>query len=254
MKPFYFVEDRELTHPPKELGYFFDADNSHSSILISAKGPHGGGGTLFVSHDDQFKVRSITSEQAWREVEGIEGVWLGWIESKPPAPEELVRRIQHDGHFVELADGQKWMIPAAQKVDCDNEEYVITSRIPRCLTMRGGELVYGSVPAKYARLWKIAEVASDHVAASVNDSDEIVLSIPDAFSYCCELLELNYRVSVSEVAIFELLTEPLMSEVFLMLLDFPATKKKGSRSEDSSTEAGKTAAIPTTDQHTPIYS
>ncbi|MBW3600608.1 MAG: hypothetical protein KY475_25510 [Planctomycetes bacterium] len=231
MAGFLYYLPSDSPQPPKlaevqaaGLGYAFDQTVVPRGCQ---HGPDGGCGHTLSTGPELPGYHP--ERQIWRKIPGLEsGAWVGFETDKPPGPEELVRSRHLDGHWVELNDGQRWLIPCARQPVEENGELVGLCRLPAAIGMNeSGEWTRDDVDAKYADLWAVAVAYWNVMIGAANEADDTGLvkfdlqGAPDAVTLA---LATNYRIGRFEVAMLGLLNDETIAIVLQALIDWPTVR------------------------------
>lgn len=149
--------------------------------------------------------------------------WVGIEDTElPPGPADLERAVGVAGYSLTLADGNDWRIPLIRRWDPNTLAHVAT--LPSAIA---GELVNGK--HKFVSAVKPQYAALDAKAESIYAGflDKHTISIDQLMHDASELLALNYRVGVEEVALLGLLTEPLALKLLGLAIDTPGLRACG---------------------------
>lgn len=190
------------------------------------RGPHGGGGVLVgQSGGDLPSMR-----EGWRWGRRFGGeAWIGFDPHSPPAPVDLVRPSILPGRDIVLGDGRRWTVPVLRSFDLTdpNPEGPLSFRVelPRRLTQDGdtGRLVRGDVLPRYAAVWESGCRIHDATVAQLAAGVTAVEADPaESESFVAEVMALNYRVGLPELALFGLLTDDTYAAILRVALDWAA--------------------------------
>jgi len=229
------------------------------------RGPDTASGLMIAStiHTDSATLGYYPDKQTWQRCQ--EGAfWLGWYTDHPPGPSDLARERQIDGHWVRLADGQRWLVPVARR-------FPVGTALPQVLYLsETGELI-GDVEPAYVGFGQRAETLWEQfMAYHTGELTEDEVSIRDFWDFAVEALSLNYRVGQWEVSALRLLSTNLLHEVCGAIIDVPTllkvaeaqtrAEKKTAQEQNhampvgSSTDSGDTDGSQTTHRPTPTSS
>ncbi len=190
------------------------AEKQMSDILLPqglttrrcAIGPGGAAGMLATNSDAPLTYAK--ERQRWA-ISPDGSFWLGCEAAEPVAPVALARKEQMTGTEIELADGQKWLIPAA--VLTKNEERVLM--IPRKLGLSNGKPELSAIP-KYARLQNIADFWLVRCCGGDGVFDDSEL-----FQMLADVLRYNYRIGYAEMLFLELVSTDNWRKILDALID-----------------------------------
>jgi len=143
-------------------------------------------------------------------------VLFGVIGEGMPGPGDLARGRQVDGHWVELGDGHKWLVPCARR-------FPSGTMLPQSLIMERGVRV-GGVVREYVEFSKRAEGLFErlYLGKGSDREDAGGVSFGEAFAICVEALGVNYRVGAAEVSRLELLRTDRLRSVLGAIVDEPS--------------------------------
>ena len=216
------------------LGYAFETP-SIGSVQVDG-GPGNKAGVIFSASSESKLIRYKPDLQVWEPYPGKDGLWFGYWKDNRPAPDDLLRRKPKDGHLVELCDGREWLIPVARAVDG-------TSPLPRALKNDGTNWLVGDVKeafkdyfARACQLWDVMFPDEGEVSG-----EDRIITIAGAADLCVIALSINYRVSVAEVSLLELLDTETYTAVCKAVVDYPALEamvKKNKIAEPQSSAPG----------------
>ncbi|QDU60438.1 hypothetical protein Pan216_12770 [Planctomycetes bacterium Pan216] len=157
-------------------------------------GPDGGSGIMLaVKSIDLQTARNgyYPDFQTWREVNvGKKPYWVGIQNGNPPTPRDLARRSMVEGAPVELADGNRWVIPSI---------HVSTTTLPKEFTVSPEGNVSLQVTPAYRDLMDEANIWHDRVETGKS------FSLVEFFGYAVGLLNVNYHVGVHEVGMLNVI-------------------------------------------------
>lgn len=165
-------------------------------------GPEGAGpGLLVATRGARCAIEA--GAQLWQP--RLDGrAWTGlWLEARP-GPAEIERADAVGGHEVELADGNRWLVPAAR---CFPEG----TQLPETLVLGPGGLVR-RVTARYAGLWEDACRVWDLGGELPQD---------ELWRICVRALGVNYRLGPDEANLLEIVTSANLPAMAGALVDAP---------------------------------
>jgi len=256
----YFIPD---VHPVAQeaidaagLGYALDASRPAFCSCRAMQGPGGQAGSVCAMTPNAARVEFHADRQTWRPLPG-KSAWVGFDSDAPPTPEQLAVPRQLAGHFVELADGQPWLVPVARgwSYDADNPEdcgcYVA---LPQTSELdEAGRWVPGEVVPRLAWLWRLACRFEDRLAGlwqAVGDGDQVggELAVNPAEDFhelhaqACQVLAVNYRLTAGEIAALGLLTEQSAVDVMLAVIDTPTRRQWAQKKTAAAGAAGASSS------------
>lgn len=231
----YFVPTAQTEKQAYELLRAGGAGHATEGVVTKTfgPGPDGSGGILAPWSPVTKANRAGNcvyreAEQEWRKspIGGDEATWwLGWWKADPPTPDDLARERQIQGHLVELADGNRWLIPVARRYripdDADQPQWLPAFPCRRELGA-DGKFTPGDVVEPYRKLWDYIEPMLK--AFGPNADGEIAFD--DICQFQVEALRLNYRVSTVEVWALGLLDSAMAAhDIFNAVADGPGLKE-----------------------------
>jgi hypothetical protein len=181
-----FVEGMEMSSRTADITESLgigeiELGESHLTWLQTADGPTGKPGLLgFWMDPENAGLRGYEPDnQKW--VTSPDGTfWIGAINDRPLGPGDVERIKTHDGSLsVTLEDGNDWEIPIA-----------------RCLPHRWGQNGVGiplRIPTEKYRVFCQQADGIFQQLAGYSGSEDLEVSGP--WSYVCDALSLNYRLS-----------------------------------------------------------
>lgn len=204
---------------PLGLGHLLEPGGPGPSVTQAlGHGPDGGDGCYFSvpGRGGRGEAPARDAEKArWSPVEGSRA-WIGVLEGARPGPEDLAREGQLAGHLVELADGQRWLVPVARLLNG-------STRFPRKLTREGGAWVQSVVRQPFADLFNTALRVWD----TLTNTGSANLSLDEASSVAVSALGINYRLAAPEAVALELLDTDVLVKVLRALVDWPSLEELG---------------------------
>jgi hypothetical protein len=198
------------------LGGVFESEGFGKGT--TTKGPDGGSG-LVVSYSN--RTGHYKDTQVWQEIHGTK-CWIGYDKNDPPTPDDLARDgVTIDGYFVELGDGNKWVVPVARHASGD-------PNLPRPYKCIDGKWAHGDVVPKYQKLWEVAEkfweVAKQQFGED-EDSITVPLELNQEIEFALIALSTNYRIDRTEASILQLLNKESVSGILGAVIDWPNVQR-----------------------------
>jgi hypothetical protein len=206
--------------------------------LIGSHGPGGQPGMMIsalpvVSRRAPRTMGYKPDDATWRWFPMDDGkYWLGVDTTDRPRPEDLARRQQQDGHFVELGDGQRWLVPAIRRPEygdrtvpgddgTERTEWGLKDGIPlvnRAVRYNPVERqVIRQIRPNEQRVWDWSAQFYQLVYGSAPQ----MIDLPEQIEYCAYVLGLNYRLTVAEINELELFTEDQIVAIVQATVDLP---------------------------------
>ena len=187
---FYFVPERQTLERWRELPpslYAFVGQPAFTEVT-GIDGPNGTPGTIY--HDGRSSTFPVPIE--WHAAASGD-YWFGWHANRRPGPADLQRGVPTDGYDVPI-NGEAWRVPIV--IPCKARAATRPTSLP--LAARMSEKGIEWLPrAEYD--W-LCEQAAKYLA--LIESKEISVSLPDSelMEYFVELLQVNYRLGLEEIA------------------------------------------------------
>jgi len=212
------------------MGYAFESREIVSQVS-SGLGPSGSCGVLFASKQrvPVTRLRFNAKEQTWIEWEGFH---VGYWNDSKPTPKELLRGATLPGTYIELGDGNDWMIPVARRWSINEASHAMEweTSFPRNLELRGaGRVFNGAVIEKYQGLWAIAN-AVFNVRHDGETADEFVSSEAErelmgdgSRQVLCavQAIQANYAIGPAEALnLLGLFHSETMTQIYDVLTDW----------------------------------
>lgn len=124
------------------------------------------------------------SEQSWTPVGDGSLLWIGVDTAELPKPEELARKRKHAGYWVELGDGNRWLVPVIRRPDDSTE-------LPSDMVLDGAGRLVKPIKAAYRNYW---EETLESARFFYEDAE---LDEARALSLAVRALSLNYRYDMN---------------------------------------------------------
>jgi hypothetical protein len=152
-------------------------------------------------------------EQAWTPVGDGSLLWIGIDTAEPPKPEEMARRKQYGGYFVELGDGQRWIVPTIRRPDGSTE-------LPTDMIWDAAGRLMEPIKAAYQAYWEeTAEVAQWFFEeAEPNRARALELAV--------RALSLNYRFGRNEQNILRTIDRETVFTLLAATVEASSAPKK----------------------------
>jgi hypothetical protein len=220
----YFFPDCNKYSIPEEFKFRFKKDFTRKEMI----GPGGKRGLLCSPFSDVL-VDYIPDKQKWQKIKNI---WIGI--DKNIKPEDIVLENTTAGYFVELGDGNKWIIPVAM-LEAPNFS------LPQYETLdEDGNWVW-KVDDKYSFLSCLAE----ELWNSIDDKQVFEIDEDRMRMICCAAIGINYNVTDMECAVMRLLTQEAYIGIMKAMIDSQGVEqimqhmtKKKRPSADKNTNSG----------------
>lgn len=230
----YFAPKTSATVPPAAIAYAFERQPACRQVI--ANGPDGGTGMIYGERAE--RVGYEPTAQRWQRIPGTD-CWCGWYTGEAlPEPAALIRREQLAGHAITLGGGHSWLVPVARSVVTSDPTLRWVIQLPQSMELGDdGQWYFGAIVPRYRRLWDIASTWYDQVLRGRISQDEVdvELTVPEAISMACEVLQSNYRVGPVELSAMGAWESGMYGQVLDTLCDLP-TLVEWLTSKDESAE------------------
>lgn len=179
------------------------------------RGPGGGQCTLVCIGDNGKSLFYKPAEQTWQKSHNGK-YWVGFYNDDPPTEQCLRRKMQLAGHYVELTDGGKWLVPVARILSGG-------SRLPQSLILGSNGQVTTEALPQYAEFSsKVEKLWEDFQIENGWKEGKLQLSIAERMQLAIEALGWNYHVRTEEVNLLKLITsQNLSGEILAAIIDLP---------------------------------
>lgn len=181
------------------LRYAFDnvaASAAHG--VITGRTPSNTAGTIFADSErlGSTDLAYRPDEQVWRPLPGKPACYVGYWQAHKPTAAHLLRAKVTDGEFVQLADGQEWLVP---RVRMFGGEDGFRTALPTLIDVDdAGELIVGGLADEHAELDRLGQrLLEGMFGAELELAPR--LSVKEAVETVAQLLAVNYVVSAVEL-------------------------------------------------------
>lgn len=253
----YFLPSVVAWHPDmaERFGLSRVLDGRPSGREVT-NGPGGKSGLLIADRSvPAGQVEFHRDAQTWQPRYGSEA-WMGFTTNEPPGPLELERSHQIDGKQIRLGDLQDWIVPQLRQFDATegSESLVWRCRLEQTITQdpETGRLSLGEVVKKYAAIWDAATPIAASIESQILQGKSASIDDETFEKFPAELLNLNYRVELPELAMLGLLSTVTLGRITQLGLDIDTLRRNSGnlqrriiRSGTPATESGET--LPTED-------
>lgn len=196
------------------LTQIVEGTESETREVIGGPGGQAGVSVVFRRADSEsVRVAYDGETQHWEECAGG-AYWVGYWRDAVPGPQDLARKVQIDGHMVELLDGNQWRIPLVRQWDGRTG---LPCRIK--LDPSGQEIQ--SVNPKHEPLY--ARVMSE--LERLTSGENYTLSNTDMMDIAAQSLCANYHMGKWEASALGLFDTQNLRLVFDALIDMDALRK-----------------------------
>lgn len=156
-------------------------------------------------------------EQTWHPVGDGSLLWIGLDSAEPPKPEEMARRKQYPGYWIELGDGCEWRVPVIRRPDG-------TTELPRDMKWDATGKLVEPIKAAYEAYWD----ATAETAKWFYSRNGEVIDRDRALSLAVQAMGLNYRYGRNEHNVLRLVD----SENYLLILAATVDRPAHEENED----------------------
>ena len=231
MSLFYYLPGLKTVslHDVSAAGLDHAREVGAPSYAEMSPGPDGGAGVVFRFDDGGC---GDVEKLCW--TRNGKTAWVGFTPANRPGPERLARRKTIAGREVELADGNRWPVPVARRIDGE-------PGLPRRLEYDGEAWRPGAVLPLYASLFDEAARIFDSLI-NADAEDDAPLTLSDECDLAARALQINYRVGPAEISALGLFDTRTHADVLLAMVDWPtvlAFKKKVDSGEVSLPAGGE---------------
>lgn len=189
------------------------AGRAFSQRAYSSGGP-GGDKCVLITAGEAKHLFYKPEEQKWQK--SADGKYrIGIQIEEPPTPNELSRKKQLAGHYVELADGNEWLIPVAR---------VLTggAALPQALILGANGEVFAEELTEYAMFSDAAQkLWGDFEIENKVTNGMLTLDIAARMKLAIEALAYNYFIGAEEVNMLRLITSQNLGEIMAAIIDIP---------------------------------
>ncbi len=190
---------------------------AHKTVnAVLQNGPDGKAGTLVMfsnpcaQKDPEFRFAYSAGSQTWNQ--NADGSWCGFYTDGKPGPDDLARANMVPGDFVELRDGNKWVVPAVRLGNGG-------LGVPRGLSVSsGGELIQEDLP-EYSDVCAAADTVFDFCLKEMVGAERSMMFL-DAIKYASCALSLNYRIDANGANALKLFTTENVIECCRAMVDY----------------------------------
>lgn len=220
MTPIYFfpgIEAKDLTReflinqgPAAALRDLLVSDHAAKQILnANVKiGPSGSSGTLAAASpgDSAPEIMFKPDRQRWVK---FGAYWIGFFTDNRPTPAELQRNDQIPGYLEPLADGALWNCPTIRIPYSDQPKMMIPRKFG--VDDDGNRLV--EPLDEYQTAWETSGKIWDVIVSQCE------FDLDDGIAWAAEMLSINYRLSLNECLLLDLLNEQNWERIFVAACD-----------------------------------
>jgi len=258
----YYIPN--LLGPPADLiaagvGHAFES--KPVCRQITGNGPNGHGGVLLGDGQRVPEVGYFPTRQRWIK-DPTRELWVGVHTDGPlPGPADLLRQKPITGHWLELLDGQQWLVPIARQYQEEDGELRWAHNLPRRLARaQDGTWQSTAIVPRYQAIWDLAQrwenssIEAARNAGKKDDEDVATFKFNDVVESAIRMLAVNYLVGSAEIDLLGLLSTELASEILDALCDVPTRlawfrkkKQAAGESDGSNTGDGPGDSTPATD-------
>lgn len=233
------------------LAYAFPDGAPKWSNAAPGTGPDGNSGAIWTDSD---RYQYNLDLQTWAQCN--DQFWVGYWNDAVPGPDDLARKRQLTGEFLELGDEQQWLIPIARRwseSDDPDRWFRPSIVLPAPLSFgKPGEVFIGAPAKRYAELWSICLADYRMQTNTTTEHDETIVGAIGSVYSAVNILSANYRVSTAEVELLGLFmqdTPRAILDIFGDWAEWSAiAKKKNAQLDEQRSSSGPKEGSPSTDQ------
>lgn len=216
------VKSAPLENDLKECGLYGQKVGSYCHTEIFLNGTKGTVFGIKGKCSDDIKVGFYHEEQEWINIpkqDGSQGrLWIGYYKNNKPKPENFLKKDYLDGYFLELADGNKWVVPVARR-------YQEGCLLPKGTMMLVAGRIDEFVIEKYLPLQKIAEQLFVYFGLDYDKEfqkdDGFLCDDVSFFNTCVSVLSTNYNLDFRDISVLKLFTTDNTVEILKIVVDMP---------------------------------
>ena len=207
---------------------------SYADVLEN--GPDGGWG-LHVSWDS--RQIGLDERWAWSPAPPVAGLpkgrfWIGIHPEDPVTPSDLKRPEQYVSHDVQLGDSNTWAIPVAQRLPHTNGLDPETGKFVRQHSPQYRSFCDRSMRVAVDMLSAFGGLEMIEKLGGTDEQVDIGFPLDEAWSYCCEALSMNYRITPEVVNVLKLFDDESLADCMKATVDLPILMQV--RAEKKSTD------------------
>lgn len=172
---------------------------------VTLDGPDGKSGVIYQQNATTQSLQYDKNKQRWKRIPNTE-VYVGVWSNDPPKAEKLIKSDAIGGTYVQLGDGDKWLIPVA-RFECDNETTGYLT--PQVDIDDFGNVIPGQFSPTQDKLNQMAErlakafiEAFDKLVQENTPNPVFRFDIDDHDPF--DIIAANYRVSPAEIVLLNL--------------------------------------------------
>jgi len=163
--------------------------------------------------------------QRWTELASGKGCVGLEDNTLPPGPADLEREDGVGGYMITLADGNEWRIPLIRKWDPQKLAHVHS--LPEAIQGEKGAKAGGKYRFRSKVRPEFAELDGKAIPIFKALCQQATIEIDELFEQAAELLAVNYRLGVEEVALLGLFTVELAMKALGLAIDTPGMRSCG---------------------------
>lgn len=168
------------------------------TVRPTTSGPTGQCGAVLANlSDSPLDVGFYPGRQQWVRIDESEA-WVGFETKSPPTPSDLQRdKLTPVGKWLELADGNQWFAPIAQRPIENEHGTRPLCVLPEKVAKVNGEWIVGGVANRYRQLWELACETWDRLVINADKQTNISIQ----FDWATKSLSANYRIGPTEAGL-----------------------------------------------------
>lgn len=185
-------------------------------------GPDGNKGVVFEIEGRSNGRRDLgfyPSKQKWESFAKGK-IWLSVIDDDKPIPDDLIKSERIPGHYCELEDGNKWLIPVARKMH-------LGCVLPQSILI-DNEGKYIMIPTeRYLELQAYADNAfyDFMIEKGQLDGEYKFVDPRELYRLGSVALGTNYQIAEYEITMLKLLTNYNCNAIANLIIDLPSLEE-----------------------------
>lgn len=201
------------------------ADVAHEHICVNeltGRGPGDKSGCVICYQTPSGSIPRrlgwYPKEQSWTPVGDGSLLWIGLDTAEPPGPDDLARRTAYGGYWIELADGNEWLVPLIRRPDG-------TTRLPCDLIWDASGCCVQPIKPRYQAFWE--STAEVHTWFVIDEDGRAIINAHDierALGLAVSALSINYRIGRNEQNIVRMIDAENYRIVLGATIDLPKTQ------------------------------
>jgi hypothetical protein len=221
-----------------EIGLRRSFPGGFSAAGVSRESPAGSGIPGVVIADPKYMRPSdlgyFPNKQQWTKIQAVthkgDAIWVGYPTDGRPRPRDFCRERMMGGHWVDLGDGHRWLIPAIRALEETGKteddpigtlRTIIPSEILQFGMNKDGVWVPGQIIDRYQSLWEAANIFWDVVHEQADPDVVASFTYPRMISVVLAALEINYSIAPYDAQALGLITGEVVIDAMQAIVDLP---------------------------------